>query len=124
MSLRNWAEAEAALTKGVSLCPDTGAYWVSLGSMRMKLGKRDGAKAAYKSALRAFETQAEKNKADAGAWLQQVYVLALLGRTEDARTLLDKAGKRFPEQRNVRLFIEGKQFDGMLADPKFKDNAL
>jgi Flp pilus assembly protein TadD len=124
MTMRDWARAEAELTKTVELDPNTGAYWVSLGAMRMKLGNRSGAKAAYKGALAAFEGDAAGEKNDPEPWLQQVYVLALLGRVDDARVLLGKTAKKFPDQRNVRLFIEGKQFDHMLADPMFKENAL
>jgi tetratricopeptide (TPR) repeat protein len=124
MTMKRWDEAEAALAKATTLAPDTGQYWVSLGSMRMKQGKRDAAREAYKGALQAFEDTAAKEKTDAGAWLQQVYVLALLGRVDDARARLEKAAKQFPDQRNVRLFVESKQIDKMLADPKFKENAL
>ncbi|HUR60028.1 MAG TPA: hypothetical protein VM029_20060 [Opitutaceae bacterium] len=124
ITMRNWAEAEAGLTKAVAACPDVGAYWVSLGSIRIKLGNKGGAKDAYKGALAAYQDEAEKDKADPGPWLQQVYVLALLGRVDDARSLLDKTVKKFPEQRVVKRFIEGKEFDRMLTDPKFKDNAL
>lgn len=124
LTMRNWAEAEAALAQAVGLDPDNGSYWISLGSMRMKLGRRAAAKEAYQGALRAFEAQAAKDKADSGPWLQQVYALLLLGRTADARSVLHKAEKQFPNQRNVRIFIEDKQLDRMLADPKFKDNAL
>jgi tetratricopeptide (TPR) repeat protein len=124
ITMRNWAEAEAGLTKAVAACPDVGAYWVSLGSIRVKLGKKDAAKDAYKGALAAYEIEAEKDKTDPGPWLQQVYVLALMGRQNDARALLDKAAKRFPEHRAVKRFIETKEFDRMLTDQKFKDNAL
>lgn len=124
MSLRNYAEAEAALTKAVEKVPDTGGYWVNLGAMRVRLGKRSEAKAAYQGALKAFASEAEENKNDPEPWLQQVYVLALLGRVDDGRAMLDKTVKRFPENRNVKLFIEGKQLDQILADPKFKEMAL
>lgn len=124
MSLRNWAEAEAALTKVVEKVPDNGTYWVSLGAMRVRLGKRGEAKSAYEGALKAFEAEAKEDKADPEPWLQQVYVLALLGRTDAGRTMLDKTAKQFPEHRNVKLFVEGKQFDRMLTDPKFKEMAL
>lgn len=123
MQLRNWAEAEAALTKAVEKVPDLGPYWVSLGAMRMKLGKRSEARAAYQGALKAFETEAAEDKNDPEPWLQQVYVLALLGRADDGRALLEKIAKRFPDNRNVKLFVESK-FKEMLADPQLKEMAL
>jgi Flp pilus assembly protein TadD len=124
MSLRNWAEAETALAKAVEKTPDNPTLWVSLGAMRVRLGKRSEAKSAYESALKTFEAEAKEDKTDPEPWLQQVYVLALLGRTDAGRAMLDKTAKQFPDHRNVKMFVEGKQFDQMLADPKFKEAAL
>lgn len=124
MNLRDWARAESLLTNVVEIVPDTGPYWVSLGAMRMKLGNRDGARAAYRGALDAFEAEADEDKTDPEPWLQRVYVLALLGETDDGRSLLEKTAKQFPDHRNVRAFVDGKQFDAMLSDPKFKEMAL
>ena len=124
MTLRDFARAEGSLTKATQLCPDEGPYWVALGSVRVKLGKREAAKAAYKAGLSAYEAEAKSDKSDAEPWLKQIYVLALLGRVDDGRALLEKISKRFPDSRNVRLYIEGKEFDRMLADPNFKEVAL
>ena len=124
LTLRDYARAEAELAKAVAACPDNGDYWVSLGSARVRLGQRDGAKAAYKSALAAYEDAAARNAKDEQAVVQQMTVLALLGRVDDARALLAKLPGRFPDSRNIRVFIERKQLDAMLADPKFKEISL
>jgi tetratricopeptide (TPR) repeat protein len=126
MNLRDWARAEGLLAKATSLVPDNGVLWTSLGSMRVRLGQKSGAKEAYLKALQAYEAEAaaDETKADVEPWLKQVYVLALLGRANDGRALLDKIGRKFPGNRNVRAFIEGRQFDAMLADPIFKQAAL
>ncbi len=124
MTLRDWARAESVLAQVVELAPDNGAYWISLGSMRMRLGNRDGARAAYRDALKAFEAESKEAEAGADPWMQQVYVLALLGRHDDARAMLEKTARRFPESRTVRGFIEGKRLEAMLQDPKFKELAL
>jgi tetratricopeptide (TPR) repeat protein len=124
MTLRDYARAESVLTKVVKLCPDTGAYWVSLGSARMRLGNRGRAKEGYEGALRAYEAEARRDKTDVEPWLGQVTVLALLGRVDDGRALLDKIAKQFPGNRTLRAFIERKQLDQMLGDPKFKEIAL
>ena len=124
MTLHDLPRAEGLLAKAARLCPDEGPYWVTLGSVRVKLGNREAAKAAYKAGLSAYETEAKSDKSDVEPWLKQIYVLALLGRVDDGRALLEKIAKRFPDSRNVRLFVEGRQFDRMLADPKFKEVAL
>jgi Flp pilus assembly protein TadD len=128
LQLKDLARAEGLLVKAAELCPDTGKYWVDLGSIRVRLGKKDAARTAYQGALQAYEGAAANAKAgaapDPGPWLQQVYVLALLGRVDDARSVLAKAQKKFPESRAVRSFVEGKQIDKMIADPSFKLIAL
>lgn len=126
MNLRDWARAEGLLAKATQLTPDAGVYWLSLGSMRVRLGNKAGAKQAYESALKVFQAEAasDAGKKDPDAWLKQMQVLALLGRTEEARAMLEQTAKRFPDNRNVRAFVDGKQFDRMLADPVFKQGAL
>lgn len=124
LTMRDYPRAETSLAKAVTLTPDEGALWISLGATRMKQGKRDAAKEAYQGALKAHEAEAAEDKTDPEPWLRQVYVLALLGRKDEARTMLEKTVKKFPDNRNVKLFVEGKQFDRMIADPMFKDMAL
>ena len=123
VTMRDYARAEGLYAQATSLCPDTGSYWLSLASTRMRLGQRDAARAAYKQALKAFEGAAADNKADAEPALQQVYVLALLGRVDDARALLAKLPARYPNDRGVRSFIDEKRLDQMVADPQFKQLA-
>jgi Flp pilus assembly protein TadD len=124
MTMKDWAGAEKSLTQATQLVPDTGGLWVSLGSVRVRLGNKSGAKAAYESALKAFKADAETDPKDPEPWLKQMQVLALLGRTSDARAQLERTAKQFPDHRSVRAFIEGKQLDRMLADPLFKEGAL
>lgn len=124
LTLRDLPRAEESLAKAVALTPDDGALWVSLGATRVRQGKKDLAKQAYQGALKAYEGEAKDEKNGPEPWLKQVYVLALLGRKDDARSMLAKTAKQFPDQRNVKLFVEGKQLDAMLADPKFKEMAL
>src|SRR4051812_35481693 len=60
LSVREYSRAEGLLAKAVELCPDTGNYWVSLGSTRMRLSQRDAARTAYRQALSAYEGNAAK----------------------------------------------------------------
>ena len=124
INLRDWPRAEGLLTKAVKVCPDTGNYWLSLGTARIRAGNKSGAKEAYQGALKAFADEAGADKNDPEPWLRQAYVLALLGKTEDGRALLEKAAKKFPSDRSVRSFVENKQFDKLIAQPDFKQNAL
>jgi len=124
ITMRDYAHAEGELTKAVEACPDNGSYWISLGTVRVRLGKKGDAKSAYKTGLAAYQDLAKLDPKDVSAVLQQVYVLALLGRADDARALLAKLPERFPASREVRGFVESKQFDRILADPAFKEISL
>ena len=132
LQLKDLARAEGLLAKATELCPDTGKYWVDLGSVRVRLGKKEAARTAYQGALKAYEAGGSKSKEETKEWvggeagpaLQQIYVLSLLGRVDEARAVLAKAYKQFPENRAVRSFVEQKQIDKMIADPSFKLIAL
>jgi tetratricopeptide (TPR) repeat protein len=122
-TLRDHAKAEGLLAKAVALCPDNGEYWLSLGATRARLKQRDGAKTAYQGALAAYEADAKKAPKEAQPVLQQIYALALLGRTSDARALLEKAKKLFPTDHAVKAFAGG-QFEQAIASGAFKEVAL
>jgi Flp pilus assembly protein TadD len=124
MSIRDLARAEETLAKMVTLCPDTGDYWINLGSVRMRLGKRESAKSAYESALDVYKQAAKLEAKEGTLVLQQIYVLALLGKTEDAKKLLEKTQKKLPDDRAIRAFVQERQFERLLADPGFKEISL
>jgi tetratricopeptide (TPR) repeat protein len=124
LTIRDYPRAEGLYVQATAACPDDGGYWVGLGTTRARQGQRDGARAAYQSALRVYEAKLGNSKTDSEAALQQVYVLALLGRVDEARSLQTKLQARFPDNREVRLFVENKQLDRMLTDPRFKEIAL
>lgn len=125
LSVRDVARAEATYARAAALCPDWGDYWLELGRCRVKLGNRGAAKDAYKSALAAYEADAKRDAANRGpALLRQIYVLALLGRADDARAVLAKALKNDPGNRGLREFAEAKQLDELLASAEFKAAAL
>src|SRR5688572_32494595 len=76
INLRDWPRAEGLLAKAVQSDPNNGMYWLSLGSARVKLGNKAGAKEAYQGALKAFEVEAaaEANKTEPEPWLKQMQV--------------------------------------------------
>lgn len=124
ITLRDYARAEGLLTSAVAVCPDAPEYWLNLGSVRRRLGNRPGAKAAYESMLDLLKDTYRRNAKDPSPLLQSVYVLALLGRLDDARDALAQARKNHPDDRAVRLFVENKQLERLPDDPTFKEIAL
>jgi tetratricopeptide (TPR) repeat protein len=124
VNLRDYTRAEGLLAQAVALCPDAGNYWLSLGMTRRKLDNRAGAKKAYEQALDLTRDAYKRNRQDPQPLLQQVYLLALLGRVDDARDTQEKAQKDHPNDRNVHIFVENRQLDRLTADPGFKAMAL
>ncbi len=124
MSLHDYARAEPLFEQAANLCPDTGDYWVSLGVSRRRQDNKSGAKAAYEKALDAFRDAAELDPKNGELLLQQVYLMALLGRVDDARKTLDKALKAQPNNAALRAFANGKQLDKILQDRSYKELSL
>ena len=124
LSVRDYPRAEGLLTQAVAACPDTPDYWLKLGAVRRRLGNRAGAKAAYEEILDLAKANFKRNAKDTQPLLQQIYALALLGRMDDARAVLEKAKKHHPDDRNIRKFVEDGSLDHLPDDPAFKDMAL
>lgn len=124
IALRDWARAEPLFEKAANLSPDVGDYWINLGVARRRLGNTPGAKAAYEKAREAYRDAFESEPKNTESLLQEIYALALLGKVDEARKALEKARKKVPDDRAVRLFEENKQLDRVLEDPSFKEIAL
>lgn len=124
LTLRDYARAEPLFEKASKLCPDVGDYWVNLGVTRRRLGNKSGAKSAYEKAASAYHDAHDINPKEPEPFLQEVYVLALLGKMDDARKALGKAHKALPDNRAVKGFVENKQLDRIIEDPTFKEIAL
>jgi len=123
INVREWARAEGLLARTVQLAPNADT-WVALGSARVRLGNKSGAKDAYQKALRAFEDEAAVDEKRVEPWLGQITVLALLGKADASRALVTKAAKRFPTDARLKSLADPKQFEAMLSDPGFRENAL
>lgn len=123
MTMRDWSRAEGSLAKAVQLSPE-GDFWIALGSTRVRLGNRAAAKEAYQEAVKAYEADAANDATRVEPWLNQVRTLALLGRNDDARAVLAKAAKKFPNDGRVKALLEPKQFEQMITAPVFKEIAL
>jgi tetratricopeptide (TPR) repeat protein len=121
MNVHEWARAEGLYAKATALCPDTGLTWIALGVARMHLNDHSGARSAYKSAASAYKSAYEGDPSNSQALEQQAYVLVLLGRQDEARSVAAKAQKDHPDDRIIREFAEGGQLEKVIADPGLKD---
>jgi Flp pilus assembly protein TadD len=116
MQVREFARAEKSLARAVELRPDIPDWWVSLGSARKRQGKVGDARSAYKKALALYEKRYEAT-ANAADLQQQLIMLVLLGREDDARKLLERACQKQPDQPFLKRLSDGKFVDQLLRDP-------
>ena len=123
LHMKDLARAESLYLKAAELCPDNADYWLSVGVCRRKLDNRPGAKAAYESALDAYQAAYRLNAQDPQPLLQQIYLLTLLNRVDEARATLEKARKAHESDSRLRNFTN-QTIDRMIADESFKSLKL
>ena len=123
LTLKDWTRAEGLFAKAVQISPEGDTY-MAFGATRVRLGNKGAAKEAYRAALAAYEDDAARVATSSDPWLKQAFVLAVLGRMDDSRGVIEKAAKRFPDDGKVRSLLDPKQFEAMIASPSFKEMAL
>ncbi len=79
-----------------------------------------GLGSAYKSALAAYGDSLDQDPSASQFVIRKAYVLVILGRADDARSSVEKAYKRLPDDRLLRHFVENHELDSMIADPTLK----
>jgi Flp pilus assembly protein TadD len=121
VNMKDWSRAEGLFAKAAAICPDEGGTWVNLGITRMRLHDSSGAKSAYTSALKAYKDEYKRNPTSSLPVIRRAYVLVILGRTDDARSLIEEASAKNPEDRQLRAFTEAKGIDRIVADPALKE---
>jgi Flp pilus assembly protein TadD len=120
VTIREWSRAEGLYTKAVKICPDSGDYWLDLGVVRMHLNDRGGARSAYKSAIDAYKDDLGLHPASSQPVIRSAYALVILGRPDEARSLVEKARSKNPDDRTLKAFVENRGLDLMIADPALK----
>jgi tetratricopeptide (TPR) repeat protein len=122
-TLRDWTRAEELLAKATSLCPDSGEYWLNLGSVRRRLDNTSGARKAYEQAAAAYGDAYESDPKDPQPLMQQVYVYSLLNQEKKALKALERAQRDHSANPNVRNFTP-ETLTRMREDPGFKELAI
>jgi Flp pilus assembly protein TadD len=121
VTLKDWSRAEGLYAKAAGLCPDQGETWIGLGVVRMRLHNPSGARDAYKSALSAYGEDIKRDPANTVPVIRSASVLVLLGRTDEARSMVDKAFAQHPDDWRLKNFVEMKGVDKIAANPGLKE---
>jgi len=123
MSIREYSRAEELITRALKLREDVPEYWVSLGMARRKQDNTGGARKAYNEALELHtDRYKEENKPEELA--QQAFVLALLGKTDEALKLLEKGLKDHPDSALMKKMADPRGLPRTFQTAEFKALAL
>lgn len=96
LQLRDFKRAEGLVQQAVKIHDGMPEYHVMLGIISKRLNKPAEAKKAYERGL-ALHEYLYKSKKEPKDLVQQAWVLALLGRTDDALKTLNKAKELHPK---------------------------
>lgn len=124
IQVRDYAAAEQSLLKAVALDSITPRYWKELGATRKHLGNTNGAREAYQKSYDLLEAARKKDAGSGGLVLGEVETLVLLGRTQDAKDLLQKTAKDFPHDPTLQQMVSNDIVDKMASDPTIKASIL
>ncbi len=124
VQIRDYTRARTLLEQAVKLDGEIARYWMQLGAVHKLMDNTSGARKAYEKARDLVQAEYRRDKTDTAPLLAEIEILLLLGREADARKLLDKAAKDHKDDRDVKIFVEGKVIDDMLANPQMKKVGL
>jgi tetratricopeptide (TPR) repeat protein len=119
-SIREYSRAQELVERAIKLRDDVPEFWVTLGMARRKQDNKDGARQAYEKALGLHKARykADKNPEDLA---QQAFVLALLGRTDEALKLLEKGVKDHPDSASMKKMADPRGLPATFKNEKFKE---
>ena len=123
LQIRDYARAENSLARAVELRPDIPDWWSSLGSARKRQAKIGDARSAYKKALALYKKRYAAT-VDVADLQQQLIMLVLLGREDEARKLLERSCQKQPDQLMLKRLSDGKIVDQLLRDPNIQQLKL
>jgi tetratricopeptide (TPR) repeat protein len=123
VTIHEYDRAEGLYAAAAKLTPDTGNIWVNLAIVRMRLHKPSDARDAYKSALAAYRQAFKHDPSDATPVVREAYVLTILGKADEARSLIDDTRAKYPGDRTLQSFVDQKGIERMEKDPGLKEVA-
>jgi hypothetical protein len=90
MNAGDLERAHALLAEAVKLDPDFAEAWAGMGMACVKVGDYKRAEEFYERALSLHQERYRNEPSNAGYSLQQIFLLALLGRDDEAKRLLSQ----------------------------------
>jgi tetratricopeptide (TPR) repeat protein len=120
MQIREFARAEELIQRALKLRDDMPEYWVSLGMARVRQDNASGARKAYEQGIKLHVARYKKDKQPSDL-MQQAFVTALLGKTDEALKLLEKGLKAHPDDEIVKKMASPRGLPRTFQTPEFKE---
>ena len=121
--IREYSRVEEICVKAIEQRGDYPEYWVLLGMARRRLDNTSGARKAYKQALELHADRYDREKKDEDL-AQQAWVLALLGKTDEALKFLEKSLKDHPDSAVIQRMAAPQGLPHTFQTSQFKELAL
>ena len=99
----DFALAQSNAARVTELEPSFAEAWVAYGMASVRLGQVEQAKVAYERGLALHQARHRNDPEDANQVLQQIFVLSLLGRSDEAQALLKQAQTEYPYDEQLAL---------------------
>ena len=116
MQANDFSKAEELMQQALKLREDMPEYWVAIGMARRRQENKDGARDAYQKALTLLENR-NKNEKDIG---QKAWVMALLGKTDEAVQFLNKSLKDHPDSTYLQKMADPRGLPRTFQSEDFK----
>lgn len=123
MSIREYARAQELLQRALKLHPDKPEYWVTLGMTQRRQDNTREARQSYEKALGMHQARYKKD-ARPEELGQQAFVLALLGKTDEALKVLANGVKAHPDSPELKRQADPRGLPRTFQTAEFKALAL
>ena len=121
--IHEYPRVEELCLKAIDQRGDYPEYWVLLGMARRRQDNTSGARKAYKHALELHADRYDRDKQDEDL-AQQAWVLALLGKQDEALKFLEKSLKDHPGSAVIQRMANPQGLPHTFQTSQFKELAL
>ena len=102
----NYSKAQTLSLAATRIDPQFAEAWVGYGMASVRLGQSDQARQGYERALSIYQARHRQNPSDVNQLVQQIFLMALLDRPDEAEKMLRQAHVDFPKDQTLAKLAE------------------
>jgi Flp pilus assembly protein TadD len=106
LNAKDYSQAQSFAAQATNIDPQFAEGWVACGMASVQLGQIDRARDAYEHALALHESRHRQNPSNPDQVVQQIFVLSLLGRSDEADAMLKQAQKDYPKDQQITTLAQ------------------